>query len=127
MSWGAAEFSGEPSYDVHFVTPAGHTPVTFFSSTGDNGAPGGWPADSSNVVAVGGTTLNVDASGNYISETGWSDGGGGISTEETQPAYQKGVVTQSSTFRTIPDIAMDADPNTGVPIYYTYDFSFQPP
>jgi len=127
MSWGAAEFSGESSYDSHFVTPAGHTPVSFFSSTGDSGEPGGWPAYSPNVVAVGGTTLNVDSSGNYISETGWSDSGGGISTEEPQPAYQSGVVTQSSTARTIPDIAMDADPNTGVPVYDTYDFETSTP
>ena len=127
MSWGASESSSDLPLDARFATPANHNGVTFFASTGDSGKPGGWPAYSPNVVAVGGTTLNVDPSGNYLSESGWSGSGGGISTQETQPSYQTGVVTQSSTKRTIPDIAMDADPNTGVPIYDTYDFSTSAP
>jgi len=89
--------------------------VTFVASTGDNGSPAGYPAYSSNVLAVGGTTLNIGSSGNYVSETGWSDSGGGISQYEAQPAYQNGVVTQTSTQRAAPDVAFDADPNTGVP------------
>ncbi len=35
------------------------------AATNDSGSPGGWPAFSPNVVAVGGTTLTVDATGNY--------------------------------------------------------------
>jgi subtilase family serine protease len=52
-----------------------------------------YPATSPNVVAVGGTNLSVDASGDYLSETGWSGSGDGISAFESQPAYQKGVMT----------------------------------
>src|SRR5437660_5892234 len=121
MSWGGGEFSSETSYDSSFVTPTGHTGVTFVASSGDSGAPPGYPAISPNVLAVGGTTLNVDSQGNWLSETGWSGSGGGISTVEAQPSYQKGVVTQSSTFRANPDVAYDADPNTGFPVYDSYN------
>jgi hypothetical protein len=72
-------------------------------------------------VAVGGTTLNLDASGNILSESGWSGSGGGISSIEGQPSYQNGVVTQTSTRRANPDVAYDADPNTGFPVYDSYN------
>jgi hypothetical protein len=116
MSYGAGEFSGETSYDSVFT----HSGVTYLSSTGDSGAPGGYQAFSPNVVAVGGTSLTLDSSGNYSSESGWSGSGGGISQYESQPPYQSGVVTQSSTRRCTPDISFVADPNTGVRIYDTY-------
>jgi len=74
-------------------------------------------AINENVVAVGGTTLNVNSSGAYQSETAWSFGGGGISAYETQPGFQKSIVTQSTTRRTIPDVSFDADPYTGVPAH----------
>jgi subtilase family serine protease len=122
MSFGSDEFNGQTAFDSLYTTPAGHQGVTFLASTGDFGAPGkGFPAYSPNVVAVGGTTLNIDANGNYISETGWSGSGGGISQFEPQPAYQHGVVTQSTTQRTIPDVAFDADPNTGVAVFDSFD------
>ena len=35
-------------------------------------APSSYPAYSPNVVAVGGTTLNLNSQGGYSSETGWS-------------------------------------------------------
>jgi protocatechuate 3,4-dioxygenase beta subunit len=134
-SWGAGEFQGEQAFDSFLTTPAGHQPITFLASTDDSGAPGGYPAYSPNVVAVGGTTLPPDSNGNpdIAKEVGWSLGsdapfnplgasGGGISQFETQPSFQHGVVTQSTTFRTIPDVSIDADPNTGVPVCDSYDF-----
>jgi autotransporter-associated beta strand protein len=117
MSFDRAEFPGETGLDSLFT----HAGVTYLSSTGDGGAPGGWRAFSPNVVAVGGTSLFLDGSGNYSSESGWSGSGGGISQYESQPAYQNGVVTQSTTQRCIPDVAFDADPGTGVSTYNTYN------
>jgi subtilase family serine protease len=123
MSWGGSEFRGENLYDSHFTTPTGHVGgsnlpggVTFVASSGDSGAPAGWPAISSNVVAVGGTTLTVDAAGNYQSEVGWSYSGGGISRYEPKPPYQVGV-TQSGASRTKPDVAYAADSPTGIAVY----------
>jgi hypothetical protein len=121
MSWGGGEFSGETSFDSYFQTPSGHDGVTFVASSGDSGSPASYPASSPNVVAVGGTTLKLDASNNILSETGWSGSGGGISSVESQPSYQSGVVTQSSTRRATPDVAYDANPNTGFPVYDSYN------
>ena len=117
MSWGGGEFSSETSYDSTFQTPAGHAGVTFVVSSGDAGAPASYPATSPNVLAVGGTTLNI----NTLAETGWNGSGGGVSAYESQPTFQNGVVTQSSTRRTSPDVSYDADPNTGFPVYDSYN------
>ncbi len=87
-SWGLTEWSDETAYDSStFVTPVGHTGVTFLTASNDNGAYvypsppsspaptvgnfGYYPATSPNVVSVGGTqlTLNNDV---YGSETAWS-------------------------------------------------------
>src|SRR5262245_51074363 len=121
MSWGGGEFSNESSFDSNFTTPAGHTGVAFVASSGDAGAPPEWPAISANVVAVGGTSLRLDVAGNYQSETGWGGSGGGISAFLSQPAYQNGVVTQTSTRRASPDVAYDADPATGFPVYDSFN------
>jgi subtilase family serine protease len=127
MSWGGGESSGDTSSNSHFTTPSGHNGVTFFASSGDSGAGVIYPSSSPNVVAVGGTSLFMGSGGSYSSESGWSGSGGGISSFESQPSYQTGVVTQSTTNRTTPDIAMDADPGTGVPIFDTYDNSVSTP
>src|SRR5205823_4065789 len=121
MSFGGGEFSGQTTYDSSFVTPAGHAGVTFLASSGDSGAPASYPAISPNVVSVGGTTLNLDAAGNILGESAWSGSGGGISSVEGQPGYQQGVVTQTSTRRANPDVAYDANPNTGFPVYDSYN------
>jgi hypothetical protein len=127
-SWGEGEFVNESSFDQAFQTPIGHTGETFIASSGDLGAPVGWPAIAPGVLSIGGTTLqNLDPQGDYPGTTSggeiaWSGSGGGISIYEAQPTYQQGVVTQSSTFRTNPDVAYDSDPNTGFPVYDSSDF-----
>jgi subtilase family serine protease len=140
MSWGGSESASDISNNSHFTTPSGHIGVTFVASSGDEGAYASgsnknppsveYPAASPNVVAVGGTTLSATAAGSYLSESGWGNGtssatsggsGGGISQYETQPSYQQGTVTQSTTKRTVPDVSMDADPNSGVAVFDTYD------
>jgi hypothetical protein len=124
MSWGDSEFSGETGLDLHFTTPAGHVGgsglngrITFVAAAGDHGQPPIYPATSPNVLAVGGTVLSLDVSGNYAGETGWSNdgtqprpwgGGGGLSSYEIQPTYQAGVVTQSPSQRGSPDVAYEA-------------------
>jgi hypothetical protein len=119
-SYGSGEFAGETAYDSEFTTPGNNVAFTF--STGDSGAPGGYPAYSPNVVAVGGTSLyTLGARGAYGRESGWSGGGGGVSLYEPTPAYQtnNGV---SFGARATPDVSMDADPNTGVLVLDQYDF-----
>jgi subtilase family serine protease len=136
MSWGGPESSSDPSANNLFTTPAGHQSVTFLASSGDSGsyAPGSttvavnYPAASPNVISVGGTHLVLNSNNSYNSETAWGNGtnsgtqggsGGGISQYEPEPAYQDSV--QSTGKRTVPDVAFDADPNTGVAVYDSYD------
>jgi hypothetical protein len=118
MSWGAGEFPGETSFDSTFTTPHGHAGVTFLGATGDAGAPGSYPAYSPNVVAVGGTTLTLQSSGAYSSESGWSGSGGGTSTQEPEPSFQHAV--QSSGWRETPDVSFDASPASGVSVYDSF-------
>ncbi|HLN26979.1 MAG TPA: hypothetical protein VK395_04500 [Gemmataceae bacterium] len=106
-------------YASIYTTPVGHQGVAFVAISGDSGAPPTDPSADPNVLGVGGTTLPANASGNpnLSAESGWSGSGGGISAIEPQPTYQQGIVTQSSTNRTTPDVAYDADPSTGFDIY----------
>ena len=100
--------------------PAGHAGVSFFVSSGDTGAPAEYPAVSPNVVSVGGTSLTL-SSGNYGSESAWSGSGGGLSAYESQPSYQSGFVTQSTTKRGNPDVASKSNLPTGFAAYDSYN------
>lgn len=122
MSFGGGESSAETtSWDQHFQV----TGVTFTASAGDSGHSAQWPAVSPYVIGVGGTTLSHNG-GTWTSETAWSCNttvscsskggtGGGTSKYEAEPSYQ--LPFQNQNARGIPDLAYDADPNTGVAIY----------
>ena len=117
MSWGGDEFSGETSLDDHFT--ADH-PISFFASSGDDGAGPSWPAVSPNVIAVGGTSLNLGPDGNLISEKAWSGSGGGVSAYEDEPAYERGYsIPRANGKRAIPDVAYAADPVHGFSVYHS--------
>jgi hypothetical protein len=79
-----------------------------------------YPASSSNVVAVGGTSLHLNT-GVWESETVWNFGGGGCSVLSEAPLWQRQVADWSlvgcETRRANADIAADANPNTGVNVY----------
>jgi len=120
LSFGHDDWGTEYYLDNIFTTSSGHQGVSFVASAGDSGGfSPEYPAMSPNVLSVGGTTLPPDASGNpdRALEYAWSSGGGGISSSEAEPAYQLGV--QSTGSRTGPDLAYDADENTGVAVYDT--------
>ena len=137
MTWGFAEgqavfAADEANYDSTFNVPG----VTFVASTGDYGAADPeYPAFSPNVVAVGGTSLNLNSNNSINSETGWGynsasagefiGSGGGISMYEPEPAYQEGV--QSTGSRTTPDVSLVADPATGAWIADPYNLGVENP
>jgi hypothetical protein len=118
MSWGASEYSSETSDDVHFNQPG----VVFLASSGDSGGVVEYPSVSPYVVAVGGTSLPLDKSGNLTgAETAWSGGGGGTSTLEAIPGYQTSFgISNLNNKREVPDVSYNADPNTGVAVYDSY-------
>ncbi len=117
MSWGGREFQGETESDNHFTSQYG---IAFFASSGDSGAGVSWPSVSKNVIAVGGTTLHISSSnGTVISEQAWNGSGGGISSFETQPDYQKNYgVLKSRGMRAVPDVSYNADPHYGYSVYH---------
>ncbi|WP_256255649.1 protease pro-enzyme activation domain-containing protein [Streptomyces sp. MUSC 14] len=135
-----------PEKTVHAIdVRAAAEGVGMYFSSGDT--PGLTVTDSDPyAVAVGGTSLGIGATDNRVFETGWSSdygslehgrwsdlgisgGGGGTSLVHGQPAYQKGVVPASmsrvrvgkrvATDRAVPDIAADADLDTGLLTGYT--------
>jgi subtilase family serine protease len=113
LSWGGSEGSGQTAYDYH-LNVAG--PI-FFAATGDQGGVTSYPSTSPYVVAVGGTSVTLNADGTLNNETGWSGGGGGTSSVYTTvPDFQSGL-GNIVTGRGVPDLAADADPNTGVAVY----------
>jgi subtilase family serine protease len=60
--------------------------------------------------------LTLDSSGNYTGESAWSSGGGGTSAYTPKPSYQNTFSTDPR--RDTPDVAYNADPNTGVAVIY---------
>jgi len=113
MSFGGSEFSGESTFDSSFTGTSG---VVFFASAGDTGGMREYPAESPNVVGVGGTTLTI-TNNKFVSETAWSGSGGGASAYESIPSYQSVISSIVGSKRGCPDIALDANPNTGVAVY----------
>jgi len=150
----------KPQLDT--MIEAAITGVGIYFSSGDNGDETGgnpanaaaatpdWPASSPLVTAVGGTSLGVGATGQYLFETGWETGrsglsggawspaypgrylygsGGGTSHLFAQPAYQAGVVPTAiatrnggAPARVVPDIAALGDPTTGMLVGQTQTF-----
>ena len=91
-----------------------------FAASGDYGsysvyAPYFYPAEDAYVTAVGGTTLETDGpGGEWAEESAWTGSGGGISPDSIpMPEWQQGTATKanqgSSTYRNVPDVAMEAD------------------
>jgi len=116
MSWAGSEFPGETSsYDTNF-NRAG--PI-FFNAIGDTGALTSYPSSSQYVVAMGGTSVTTDSNGVWTGETAWTDGGGGNSAYVAKPAWQAAVsrANMTGSGRGTPDLAADADPNSGVAVY----------
>lgn len=120
-SWGGSEFSSEANYESHFQ----HSGTVYVASSGDNGAGTMWPSVSPNVLAVGGTSLTLDTFDNYVSETGWSGSGGGISSYMSMPSYQSNWSNIVGVHRGVPDVSFDADPITGVAVYDTTIYNGQ--
>lgn len=114
MSWGGDEEYLQTYFDSVFRVPG----TVFLASSGDDGAGICWPASSSDVIAVGGTTLSLDESGNRLDETAWEGSGGGISRLEREPQWQKAMnIKTLSSKRSVPDVSFVGDPNTGVSVY----------
>ena len=157
LSWGepeqalGREFVG--SYSSIF-SQAASSHITIVASSGDSGVSGqdengnyyhhpvaSWPATSPFVTAVGGTELNLNASGarNGL-DAAWNDTysaavnnfffgndgpnplatGGGKSAYYGRPGYQNGVRNVAGNQRGIPDISMSASCSVAVNVFETF-------
>jgi subtilase family serine protease len=120
-SYGAAESSGELSYDTKYFN---HPGVAITAAAGDSGPGVSYPAASQYVTSVGGTTLTKAAgTSRGWTETAWSGTGYGCSAYEPEPSWQMPYTTGCTGKRSDNDVAAVADPSTGVAIYDTYDQS----
>jgi subtilase family serine protease len=92
----------------------------FFQASGDDGKFNSgyptWPCDAAYVTSVGGTDLETTGPGGaWMSETAWSQGGGGywapdgIPIPSWQKATAKGCADCSQTLRNAPDVSANAN------------------
>jgi kumamolisin len=132
ISWGAPESSWtQQSLNAlnQAIAGAQALGVSVCVASGDGGSSDGvddganhvdFPASSPYAIGCGGTT--IVASGTALeSETAWSDSGGGVSAVFPLPQWQSSAKVPappsgSSGGRGVPDVAGDADPNTGFQI-----------
>lgn len=135
ISWGAPERywsrSDLLSYNALFQT-AVSARIVVTAASGDtgssDGAPGNnvdFPASSPWVLGCGGTTLVANVARTAItSEVVWKNNtgstGGGVSAIFAKPLYQSSLNTIVR--RGVPDVAGNADPNTGYILYYNGGF-----
>ena len=141
-SWGLAELesaeSTRDSENTAFKQMAAQG-QSIFCASGDEGAYADYktisvqdPASQPYMVGVGGTKLSVASPGGpYQSESAWGSvaeagrsafgagGGGGISAVWPLPTYQNGIGGASASQRNVPDVSLDADPDTGYVIYFS--------
>jgi len=150
-SWGGLEVGESAAtinaYEQAFLQGASQG-ISYMFSSGDDGdelASSGtkqtdFPVSDPYATAVGGTTTAIGATGGLLWETGWgtekyslsADGtswdplgflygaGGGESSLFGQPAYQAGITPAGA--RGVPDVALDADPTTGMLVGETQTF-----
>ena len=135
-SWGLAELESASSTrdaeNTAFMQMAAQG-QSIFCATGDEGAYADYhtisvqdPASQPFMTGVGGTRLSVlTPGGAFQSESAWGSvaeagrsalgagGGGGVSAVWSIPTYQAGIGGSSTTQRNVPDVSLDADPDTG--------------
>jgi subtilase family serine protease len=114
-SYGGAQSSSDPTADKKYFEHAG---AAITASAGDSGYGVSYPSASQYVTSVGGTSLTKSSGSRGWSETVWNGTGSGCSQFEAKPKWQ---THSGCKHRIANDVSADADPNTGVAIYDTYD------
>jgi hypothetical protein len=144
-SWGGPELGESPALET--ASPFNHPGTVITASAGDYGylewaaeepsQEASFPASSPHVIAVGGTRLTLNSAGHtWHSESVWNDAGvragvkegygadgGGCSGVFQAPLWQRGLADWASVgcgeHRAVADVSADADPYSGVAVYYT--------
>jgi subtilase family serine protease len=113
-SYGGAEAASETSTDSAYNHPG----IAITVSSGDSGYGVEYPAASRYVTAVGGTTLTQASNSRGWTESAWSGAGSGCSAYEPKQSWQ---TDTGCAKRTVADVSADADPNSGLGVYDTYN------
>jgi kumamolisin len=71
------------------------------------------PSSDPFVIGVGGTSLQLSATGSVMSENAWVGSGGGQSIYFARPSWQNGPGVPAGVKRLVPDVGLAADPNYG--------------
>jgi Pro-kumamolisin, activation domain len=136
-----AGMASEIKQENIFFQAAAAQGQTILAASGDQGANGCYnpqtganqqpavddPASQPYVTGVGGTTLHLNFDNSYNFEQVWNDrtinngaSGGGISQVWPMPSWQQapGVANAfTNGFREVPDVSINADPQTGYDVY----------
>ena len=109
---------------------AAKTGIAVLAAAGDWGYGTSFPASSTNVIGVGGTTLAVSSTtGARTGETAWSSTGSGCSSYNAAPSWQtNSPIWQAQnlsgspcgSWKAVSDLSADADPYSGLQVYTTY-------
>lgn len=119
ISWGSSENNWDPSTMDQFeavIKGARAKGIPVFVAAGDSGSQDSsgagnqtdFPASSPSAIGCGGTRLEINPDGSRASETVWDD-------SDTQSATGGGV-SKHFPGRQVPDVAANADPDTGYEI-----------
>lgn len=133
LSWGTPESdivkSGSMPTFESIYQKAAEENITVVAASGDQGAYDGtsslqvnFPASSPYVTAVGGTSLYLSSNG--YQQQAWGGtlsgttfgSGGGYSSYFPEPYWQEQMGLKNLTGRGVPDVALDANPETGAEI-----------
>ncbi|HJP77479.1 MAG TPA: S53 family peptidase, partial [Pseudonocardiaceae bacterium] len=118
-------------YHLSVFAATGDTGRSCVSNTGSNHVGVNYPASDPSVTAVGGTHLDLTTSNTLNSEQAWDQPGqdwnntglpiasGGGSSSFARPAWQAGPGVPTGTGRMIPDVAADADADSGLSTHET--------
>ncbi len=104
--------------------------IAVLAAAGDWGYGTSFPASSTNVIGVGGTTLAVSSTtGARTGETAWTSTGSGCSSYNAAPSWQtNSPIWQAQnlsgspcgSWKAVSDLSADADPYSGLQVYTTY-------
>ncbi len=112
-SYAVAEASDNAAYASYYNQPG----IAVVAGAGDSGYGANFPATLPNVIAVGGTSLMQNPDGTFQPQTVWAGTGSGCSGFFKKPAFQHDAGCAG---RTANDLAVLADPQTGVAGYSSY-------
>ncbi|MBC5809589.1 MAG: peptidase S8 [Candidatus Eremiobacteraeota bacterium] len=112
----------QPATDqAKMISFAGHyrkSDMAITAGAGDHGYGVSYPASIESVVSVGGTTIHQKGDGSFAAPTVWSGTGSGCSVLFKKPSWQ---TDAGCAMRTANDIAILADPATGVMAFTSYN------